>query len=178
MQDGVIRLIAGTGKRTDKTSFYDCVDKSMSGEIVPMSKFKGDVLLVVNVASKWGLTKKNYTELPKLVDQYGSRGFKVLAFPCNQFGGQEPGTHDEIIEFVKKFDPNMTDKLTFFEKANVNGPEAREVFSFLKYALPNESGAVEISWNFEKFLVDRNGTPVKRFSPQAAIDTVAIEKLL
>ena len=97
-----------------------------------------------------GLTAKNYTELPKLVDAYGSRGFKVLAFPCNQFGGQEPGTNAEILEFCKKFDTHMAEKLVFFEKADVNGAEAREVFSFLKNALPNEDSTTAVRWNFGK----------------------------
>ena len=76
---------------------------------------------------------------------------QILAFPCNQFGGQEPGTHEEIIQFVQGFDPQMTEKVDFFEKANVNGPSTREVFSFLKRALPTSSGSIEISWNFGEF---------------------------
>jgi glutathione peroxidase len=75
------------------------------------------------------LTKQNYQELPQLHDEYSARGFKILAFPCNQFGAQEPGTPEEILEFVSKFDPKMDEKLKFFEKADVNGAKAREVFS-------------------------------------------------
>jgi glutathione peroxidase-family protein len=97
----------------------------------------------------------NYTQLPKLVDEYGPRGFKVLAFPCNQFGGQEPGSHEEILEFVKKFDPKMSEKLDFFEKADVNGATAREVFSFLKRELPSEDGSSDIRWNFCKKSADQ-----------------------
>jgi glutathione peroxidase len=91
--------------------------------------------------------------LPKLYEDYKSRGFKILAFPCNQFGGQEPGTHDEIIEFVKTFDADMPKKLTFFEKADVNGAKAREVFAFLKQSLPNEDGTLDVRWNFGMCLV-------------------------
>lgn len=98
------------------------------------------------------MTKRNYTELPKLVDEYGARGLKVLAFPCNQFGAQEPGSHEEIIEFVKQFDADMPEKLTFFEKSDVNGANAREPFSFLKNACPNDDGTLDIRWNFGKFL--------------------------
>lgn len=94
----------------------------------------------------------NYQQLPKLFDEYGSRGFKILAFPCNQFGGQEPGTHDEIIEFVKAFDTDMPEKLTFFEKADVNGANAREVFTFLKQQLPNDDGTTDVRWNFGEFV--------------------------
>ena len=129
-------MIYGSEKVTSKINFYDLVDKKMDGEEVSMSTYKGNVLLVVNVASKWGLTKKNYTQLPKLVDEYGARGFKVLAFPCNQFGGQEPGTNEQILTFVEKF--GARDKLEYFEKGDVNGNNAREVFSFLKRELGQE----------------------------------------
>lgn len=139
----------------------------MDGKDVPMSKYKGNVCLCVNVASKWGLTKKNYTQLPKLYEDYGERGLKILAFPCNQFAMQEPGTHEEILNFVKTFDENMTDKLDFFEKADVNGANAREVFSFLKQKLPNANKSSDIRWNFEKFLVDHEGNPYKRFDRTA-----------
>jgi len=110
------------------------------------------------------LTKQNYTELPQLVDEYGSRGFKVLAFPCNQFGGQEPGTHEEIKQFVDKFFPH--DKLSWFAKGDVNGAKTREVFSFLKRELPNSDGTSDVRWNFAKFLVDHEGKPFKRYSPK------------
>jgi glutathione peroxidase len=96
------------------------------------------------------LTKQNYQELPKLHDEYSARGLKILAFPCNQFGAQEPGTADEILEFVAKFDPNMAEKLVFFEKADVNGAQALEVFSFLKAQLPNPDQTLDIRWNFGK----------------------------
>lgn len=113
-----------------------------------MDTYKGNVLLLVNVASKWGLTAQNYEELPKLYEEYSGRGFKILAFPCNQFGFQEPGTDEEIMAFVKKFDENMADKLTFFEKSDINGAKTREVFSFLKSKLPNEDGTTDVRWNF------------------------------
>ena len=116
-----------------------------------MSKYVGNVLLMVNVASNWGRTKINYIQLPKLVDEYNTRGFHVLAFPCNQFGGQEPGTHEEIITFVKKIDIDMDTKLTFFEKADVNGANTREVYSFVKPKVPNFDGTTDIRWNFGTF---------------------------
>lgn len=131
-------------------SFYECVDRKITGEEVKMSEFAGDVLLLVNVASKWGLTKVNYTQLPQLADEYGPRGFKILAFPCNQFGAQEPGTHEEILEFVKKYDPEMDKKLIFFEKGDVNGANAREPYTFLKKVLPGSEGSPDIRWNFGK----------------------------
>jgi glutathione peroxidase-family protein len=83
-----------------------------------------------------------------LYDEFHPRGLEILAFPCNQFGGQEPGTHDEILQFVRRFDEQMDQKLHFFEKADVNGPNSREVFTFLKSALPSDDGSANIRWNF------------------------------
>lgn len=103
--------------------------------------------------------------MSKLSDEYRSKGLKILAFPCNQFGGQEPGNHQEIIEFTKTIDPNMPEKIDFFEKADVNGANTREVFSFLKEQLPGDDGTTGIRWNFNKFLVDHEGSPYKRFGP-------------
>jgi len=94
---------------------------------------------------------------------YEGRGLKILAFPCNQFGGQEPGTHEEIIDFAKTFDAVGDGKMDFFEKAPVNGSGAREVFSFLKQKLPWEDGTTDVRWNFAKFLIDHEGTPFKRY---------------
>ena len=145
-------------------SFYDCADRDMDGKVVPMSAFSGKVLLVVNVASYWGYTK-DYTDLPRLFDKHGSRGFRILAFPCNQFAKEEPGSHEEILEFVKRYDPDMPSKLDFFEKADVNGPNEREVYKFLKRTLPAKDGSTDISWNFEKFLIDHSGNPVMRYAP-------------
>lgn len=144
-----------------------------------MSSFVGDVLLLVNVASYWGYTK-DYDQLPKLFDAYSDQGFKILAFPCNQFAAEEPGTHGEILEFVKQYDARMAQKLVFFEKADVNGSKARQVYSFLQQAIPAQDGSTAIGWNFEKFLVDHTGTPVLRFSPDTSPFAIRadIEELL
>lgn len=137
----------------------------------------------------------NYQQLAQLVDEYGSQGFKVLAFPCNQFGAQEPGTHEKIIAFVKKYDPDMPEKLFFFEKADVNGPNAREPYRVLKPAALEANGKEDIPWNFSKcstfsatafshghtakFLVDRDGIPFKRYHRTAPLDMKAdIEALM
>ena len=101
------------------------------------------------------------------MNTYGDKGFKVLAFPCNQFGGQEPGTHEEIVEFVEKL-TGASKKITFFEKGPVNGSEARPVFAYLKDALPNDDGSMDITWNFAKFLVDHEGNPMIRKSPRVS----------
>lgn len=90
----------------------------------------------------------------------------MLAFPCDQFGGQEPGSHDDILEFVEKINPGLKDKITWFEKSHVNGRDAREVFAFLEQKIPGYDGMTSISWNFTKFLVDHEGKPYKRFSPK------------
>lgn len=178
LQDGLTKVIFGKEKKVLKASFMELIDKDMSGKEVPMSNFKGSVLIVTNVASQWGLTKENYTQLSALADELGPKGLKILAFPCNQFGGQEPDTHEQILKFVEKFD--CRDKLTFFEKAHVNGKNTREVFGFLKAALPSDDGTTDIRWNFAKFLIDHTGQPIKRYgskdSPFSMKDD--IEKLL
>lgn len=124
------------------------------------------------------MTKRDYTQLVGLVNEYGARGFKVLAFPCNQFGSQEPGTHDEILKFVEQFDAR--EKLTFFEKGDVNGKNARPVFTFLKEKLPFSDGSTNIQWNFGKFLVDHEGNPSERFGSKTPPDEMksSLEALL
>ena len=114
-----------------------------------------------------------------MYDEYNTRKFTLLAFPCNQFGGQEPGTHAEILDFVER-EFGARDKFTWFAKGHVNGRETREVYSFLKDALPAEDGTRDIRWNFAKFLVDHEGKPHKRYSPQTnPMDMVAdIEAML
>ncbi|OWZ10546.1 Phospholipid hydroperoxide glutathione peroxidase, partial [Phytophthora megakarya] len=142
-------------------SFYELKDFDMAGNEVSMAQYKGKVVLAVNVSSKCGLTPTNYPELQQLYAKYKSEGLEVLAFPCNQFAGQEPGSHEEIMEFVKQY--NVT--FPFFEKHDVNGATARPVFTYLKTKLPGSFGDF-VKWNFTKFLVDRNGQPYKRFAPK------------
>lgn len=179
IQDSSTKLLFGAEAGTAKTSFYDLVDRDMDRNEVKMDKFKGDVLCVVNVASKWGLTKANYVQFSKLYDEYNSKGLKLLAFPCNQFGGQEPGIHAEILEFVES-NFGAKEKFTWFEKGHVNGKNTREVYSFLKQKLPSADGSADIRWNFAKFLVDREGTPFKRYGPKTKPDDMVadIEELL
>jgi len=155
-------------------SFFDIVEKDMSGNDYKMSDLKGDVLLVTNVASKWGLTGKNYAQLSKLVDEYQDSGLKVLTFPCNQFGAQEPGSNEEILKFVEdKF--KASKKFIWFEKGDVNGDNTRPAFSFLK-----KEETDDIDWNFAKFLVDHEGKTYKRYGPKEAPNSMKddIEKLL
>jgi len=117
--------------------------------------------------------------LAQLVDEFGPRGLKVLAFPCNQFGGQEPGSPEEIIATGSKYGATP-DKIVYFEKGDVNGANARPVFSFLKERLPFEDGTKNVLWNFGKFLIDHKGIPRERFgSTTPAIDMLkSISNLL
>ena len=136
----------------------------------------GSVLLVVNTASKCGFTPQ-YDGLEKLYETYKDRGFEVLGFPCNQFGGQEPGNADEIAEFCKV---NFGVTFPLMQKVDVNGSAASPLFDWLKAEAPGVLGTKAIKWNFTKFLIDREGNVVKRYGPSEAPESIAgdIEKLL
>ena len=158
------------------TTVHDFSATSLSGEEVPLSRFDGKVLLIVNTASKCGFTPQ-YEGLEKLHKAYGARGFEVLGFPCNQFGGQEPGDAAEIASFC-----SLTYDVTFpmFAKVDVNGGNAHPLFKFLKSAKPGTLGFEAIKWNFTKFLIGRDGTVVERYSPMTKPEELAkaIEALL
>ncbi len=143
---------------------------------VKLSEYKGKVLLIVNVASKCGFTPQ-YEGLEKLYRKYKNQGFEILAFPCNQFGNQEPGTNEEIKSFCQT-NYNVTFKL--FDKIDVNGANSHPLYQFLKDAKPGIMGSKDIKWNFTKFLIDREGNVVERYAPQTTPESVAkdIEKLL
>lgn len=143
---------------------------------VKLSDFKGKVLLIVNVASKCGFTPQ-YEGLEKLYKKFKDKGFEILAFPCNQFGNQEPGTNEEIKTFCStKY--NVTFRL--FDKIEVNGPNTHPLYKFLKDAKPGLMGSKDIKWNFTKFLIDRNGNVIERYAPQTTPESIEkdIEKLL
>ena len=134
------------------------------------------VLLVVNVASECGFTSQ-YKDLQTLYEEFHSRGLEILAFPCNQFGGQEPGTPQQIEEFCStKFG------ITFpiFQKIDVNGPHTHPLFVYLKTAAPGLLGTEAIKWNFTKFLIGRDGLPVKRYASASSPASISadIQKLL
>jgi glutathione peroxidase len=143
------------------TTVYDFSAESLSGEEVPLRRFEGKVLLIVNTASKCGFTPQ-YAGLEKLHQAYRARGFEVLGFPCNQFGGQEPGSAEEIASFC-----SLTYDVTFpmFAKVEVNGGNAHPLFKFLKHAKPGTLGFEAVKWNFTKFLIGRDGGVVERYSP-------------
>lgn len=158
------------------STVYDFSAKSIDGEETPLSRFKGKVLLIVNVASRCGFTPQ-YAGLEKLYEKYKKHGFEVLAFPCNQFGGQEPGTESEIKAFCET---NYGVKFPLFAKIEVNGENAHPLYKFLTKEKPGILGTEAIKWNFTKFLIDRKGNPVKRYAPNVSPEDIApdIEKHL
>lgn len=179
--------------------FYDFEAVDAKGDTVSMDKYKGDVVLVVNTATECGFTPQ-YKDLEKLYKKDHEKGFEILDFPCNQFGGQAPGTIEEIGSFC-----TLKYGTTFprFEKVDVNGANALPLFTWLKEqkgfqgfdpankltpvledmlgkADPNYAASPDIKWNFTKFLIDRDGNVVARFEPTTSMETVdaEVEKLL
>jgi glutathione peroxidase len=146
---------------TMSTSLYNIEVTDINGQKIPLSNYKNKVLLVVNVASKCGFTPQ-YKELEELYREYSKAGLEILAFPCNQFGAQEPGDADEIKKFC-----SLNYDITFpmFAKIDVNGDNASPLFEYLKTNLPGVLGTKAIKWNFTKFLIDRNGLPRVRYAP-------------
>ena len=149
-------------------TLYDIPLTTLSGE--PATLPEGKALLLVNVASKCGLTPQ-YTGLEELQKTYGDRGFSVLGFPCNQFLGQEPGTSEEIAEFC-----SATYGVTFplFEKVEVNGENQHPLFAELTSVADASGHAGDVRWNFEKWLVSAEGKVVARYSPQLEPDDPAL----
>ena len=158
------------------TNFYDFSARSIDGNDVPMSAFKGKTVLVVNVASKCGFTPQ-YTGLEGLYKKYAARGLVVLGFPCNQFGGQEPGTEAEIQKFCSLDYPVS---FPLFAKVDVNGDSAHPLYQFLKKQQKGVLGTAAVKWNFTKFLVSKAGDVVERYAPQTKPDDLRadIEKIL
>jgi len=142
------------------TNFFELEAKKLNGETISLSEFKGKTIVVVNTASKCGLTPQ-YEGLENLYRKYKDKGLVVLGFPCNQFGQQEKGTAEEISEFCQV---NYGVSFPMFDKVEVNGPNAHPVFKYLKSELGGIFGS-NIKWNFTKFVIDKNGKPVKRFAP-------------
>ena len=147
-----------------------------NGEPQDLNDYQGKVLLIVNTASKCGFTPQ-YTGLESLHQTYGERGFSVLAFPCNQFGGQEPGSEEEIQSFC---DLNYQTTFPLFSKIEVNGAASHPLYAHLKEQAPGVLGSKRIKWNFTKFLVNQEGEVVKRYAPSTKPEAIAsdIEALL
>ena len=147
-----------------------------NGNEVALGDYAGKVLLIVNTASKCGFTPQ-YTGLESLQKTYSANGFSVLAFPCNQFGGQEPGTEQEIESFC---DLNYQTSFPLFSKIEVNGASSHPLFAHLKSEAPGVLGSQRIKWNFTKFLVNQQGEVVKRYAQSTKPEAIAkdIEALL
>jgi glutathione peroxidase len=151
-------------------ALHDIPINTLDGRETSLGEHKGKVLLAVNVASKCGLTPQ-YTGLEQLHETYGERGFSVVGFPCNQFLGQEPGTAEEIQTFC-----TTQYGVTFpiYEKIEVNGENRHPIYDELTQTPDGKGEAGDITWNFEKFLIDRDGSVVARFRPQVEPEDAAI----
>ena len=155
---------------------YDFDVNDIHGKSVPLDRYKGKVLLIVNTASECGFTPQ-YKGLEALHQRLHGKGLEVLGFPCNQFGAQEPGTEKEIESFCEI---NYGVTFPLFAKVDVNGKNAAPLYQYLKAEKPGLLGSEAIKWNFTKFLVDRKGNVVERFAPKDEPASLApdIEKLL
>jgi glutathione peroxidase len=157
-------------------SVYDFEAETLEGKPAPLADHRGEVLLIVNTASKCGFTPQ-YEGLEALYRRYKDRGFAILGFPCNQFGAQEPGDAAEIGAFC-----SLTYDVSFpmMAKIEVNGPAAHPLYAYLKKAQKGLLGSEGIKWNFTKFLVDREGRVVRRFAPVDTPEKIAsaVEALL
>ena len=158
------------------TTIADFTADLPGGKQLSLADKQGKVLLVVNTASKCGFTPQ-YDGLEALHKKYGEQGFEVLAFPCNQFGGQEPGSADEIAEFCKV---NFGLSFPLMAKVEVNGAGEAPLYGWLKSEAPGLMGTKAVKWNFTKFLIGRDGKVVKRYAPTDKPEGIAkdIEKLL
>ncbi|MBU3072126.1 glutathione peroxidase [Clostridium estertheticum] len=141
-------------------NFYDFSAKEMDGQDIKMEEYKGKVVLVVNTASKCGLTPQ-FEGLEKLYNEYKDQGFEILGFPCNQFAKQDSGSNEEIQQFCLI---NYGVSFTMFEKINVNGQNAHPLYKYLKNEEKGFLGK-EIKWNFTKFLINTKGEVIKRYAP-------------
>jgi len=146
-------------------TLQDFAIQSLIDDANVVPNLSGKVVLAVNVASKCGLTP-HYEGLQKLYDQLGNEGLTVVGFPCNQFGAQEPGTADEIADFCTT---NYSVSFPMTEKIEVNGENKHAIYAWLQEAFPGD-----IEWNFEKFLINRDGEVIKRYPPQTTLDDAVL----
>jgi glutathione peroxidase len=158
------------------STVYEYTAKALDGSEIKLEQYKGNVMLIVNTASKCGFTSQ-FAGLEKLHKEYSNRGLSLLGFPCNQFGAQEPGDSTEIGAFCQK---NYGVDFQMFDKIEVNGEHAHPLYKYLTEKVPGLLGLKDIKWNFTKFLVDRDGHVVKRYAPnvEPADISADIEKLL
>jgi glutathione peroxidase len=175
-ESAVAPVAVAQGTWTKTMSIYEYSAESLTGEQVPLAKFRGDVLVIVNTASKCGFTPQ-YQGLESLYQAQRTRGLSVLGFPCNQFGGQEPGTAGDIAAFCSQ---NYAVTFPMFAKIDVNGSDTHPLYQYLKQQQPGLLGSLAIKWNFTKFLVDREGRVVARHAPTTPPEALSgeIERLL
>ena len=148
------------------SDFFDIPVRTLDGGADLLGPLRGQVVLAVNVASRCGLTPQ-YEQLQSLHEKYGKKGLAVVGFPCNQFGKQEPGTADEIRQFCKK---NYGVEFDLFAKVDVNGEGACDLYKHLTKLSTKPKGPGKISWNFEKFVIGRDGEVIARFQPRTEPD--------
>ena len=155
---------------------YDFSAKTIPGEEKSLKEYEGKVLLIVNVASKCGFTPQ-YKGLQEVYDKYKEQGLEILGFPCNQFGGQEPGTEADITSFCEL---NCGVNFPMFAKIDVKGDKAHPLYTYMTEQAPGLLGMKAVKWNFTKFLIGKDGKVVGRFAPQTKpVDLeVEIEKVL
>jgi glutathione peroxidase len=151
------------------SSIYDFQAQSIDGQPVPLSKYRGQPMLIVNTASACGFTPQ-FAGLEQLHQTYGDRGLVVLGFPCNQFGSQDPGSDSEIATFCQR---NYGVSFPMMSKIDVNGAEAHPLYRWLTAEAPGLLGSKAIKWNFTKFLVGRDGRVIRRYAPQDAPQKLA-----
>jgi len=154
----------------EKPAALNFTVKSITGKDVNLADYKGKVLLVVNVASECGLTPQ-YEQLEALYAKYADKGFVVLGFPCNQFGKQEPGSDAEIADFCTT---NYKVKFPMFSKIDVNGENAAPFYKHLTSLDVKPKGQGQVAWNFEKFVIGKNGEVVARFTPMTSPDAIDV----
>ena len=164
---GIVAACLNSASADEKASPLGFKMKSIMGKEVDLNEYKGKVIVIVNVASKCGLTDSQYKGLEAMYEKYGDKGLVVLGFPCNQFGGQEPGTESQIAEFCSE---TYKVKFPMFSKVEVNGENASPLYKYLTSLETQPAKKGSISWNFEKFVVGKNGQVVARFSPPTAPD--------
>jgi glutathione peroxidase len=157
----LVAISVAIGAAMSATSVHEFTMKTIDGKAVPLSQFKGQVMLVVNVASRCGYTPQ-YEGLEKLYETYKAQGFVIAGFPANNFGAQEPGTDAEIQTFCKS---KYSVTFPMFSKISVAGPDKAPLYRFLTDTSAHSLTSGEIQWNFTKFLVDRDGKVIQRFEP-------------
>ncbi|MFK7767326.1 MAG: glutathione peroxidase [Mariniblastus sp.] len=148
--------------------------KSLAGDVVDLSKYQGKVVMVVNVASKCGYTK-HYKQLQEMHEKYAGKGLAILGVPCNQFGGQEPGSNEEIASFCES---KFGVEFDMFAKSDVNGNDQSELYKYLTSLDLKPVGKGPVKWNFEKIILDKSGTPVARFGTRESPDSEAIVNVI